>query len=479
MRGLRVLTFACAVMAAVPAFATELTIGPVTPSAAKPGDPLRVRFTVQWKNAWRTERNHDAAWIFVKVRAGSNRWQHGTIVAGATPVAEGRVTPRVEVPQDRAGFFVFPADAHRGDVAWTVEVVVNHPDVIRNDPDSSLEARAYGVEMVHVPQGPFTLGDPEPEALKFGAFYRSNASGAPDGLLRIESEDAIAVGATAGALNYQTTPSGYHGDAKGPVPAAFPKGFRAFWIMKYELTQGQYADFLNLLPDHPAAFRAIHAARGYSDQRGTIRFAGGAYVADKPHRPANFIAWSDAVAWTDWAGLRPLTDLEYTKAARGPSAPVAREFPWGSSGKERLRRVIQPDGDLASTGEADEAKLADDTREVFGASYYWVMDLAGSLWERVVTIGHPTGRAFTGSHGDGTLSGFGNATNEDWPRGDESPGGYGYRGGGSYARPGPPSPFLPHSPIGYRPYGSWGQGPRAIAYGYRAGRSAQQLGAVR
>ena len=26
-------------------------------------------------------------------------------------------------------------------------------------------------------------------------------------------------------------------------------------------------------------------------------------------------------------------------------------------------------------------------KNVFGGSYYWVMDLSGSLWERVVTIG--------------------------------------------------------------------------------------------
>ena len=77
-----------------------------------------------------------------------------------------------------------------------------------------------------------------------------------------------------------------------------------------------------------------------------------------------------------------------------------------------------PDDDLVTTGEADEARLTDTTRDVLGASYYWVMDLAGSVWERVVTFGHPRGRAFRGTHGDGRITEYGDATNEDWPLGD-------------------------------------------------------------
>ena len=96
------------------------------------------------------------------------------------------------------------------------------------------------------------------------------------------------------------------------------------------------------------------------------------------------------------------------------------------------RRVMGPNDDLVTTGDADESLLTDSTRDVTGASYYWVMDLAGSVWERVITFGHPRGRTFQGTHGDGTLSGYGDATNTDWPSGDQEAGGYGYRGGGYY-----------------------------------------------
>jgi len=188
-----------------------------------------------------------------------------------------------------------------------------------------------------------------------------------------------------------------------------------------------------------------------------------------PARPGGF---------ADWAGLRPMTELEFTKAARGPADPVASDYPWGTSSKAGLLRRVGPDDDLVQAGAADESRLTDSTREALGASYYWVMDLAGSVWERAVTIGHPRGRAFRGTHGDGMLRDYGLATNDDWPLGDHEAGGYGYRGGGHYerererARSTTARELNPHSPVEWRNYGSWGGGPRGVAYGFRAVRTA-------
>src|SRR5262245_48420973 len=44
----------------------------------------RVTAKVSWKNAWRNARNHDAVWLFVKVRPGPNAgWRH--VKLAATP----------------------------------------------------------------------------------------------------------------------------------------------------------------------------------------------------------------------------------------------------------------------------------------------------------------------------------------------------------------------------------------------------------
>ena len=116
--------------------------------------------------------------------------------------------------------------------------------------------------------------------------------------------------------------------------------------------------------------------------------------------------------------------------------------------------------------------LNDENRELFGASYYWVYDLNGSMWEKVITVGDPVGRAFVGNHGDGTISYYGFADVDGWPSGyRDSEGGYGYRGGGFYGY-NAVSITNPYPPIAFRPYAAWSAGPRNSAYGFRAARTA-------
>ncbi len=55
------------------------------------------------------------------------------------------------------------------------------------------------------------------------------------------------------------------------------------------------------------------------------------------------------------------------------------------------------------------------------------MEFSGNVYERSVTIGNSTGRAFTGVHGDGVLDSDGNADVTNWPGTDAD--GSGFRGG--------------------------------------------------
>lgn len=460
-----------ALLIAAPVFANDLrllTTGVKHDAASK---VLRVEASVRWKNGWRTSRNHDAVWMVVKLR-GSPRtaWTQGRMVRAA---AQGTPQPACSVSADQVGAFCAPSATHRGDVTWQVAFDVEPIGLREADVAAgTAEALVFGVEMVYIPAGPFYIGDADPRSVEGNAFYRSDAQGNHAGTVLLGSEAAIPIGGQEGSLFYRT--GQYAGDGLGPVPASFPKGTRAFYVMKYEVLQGQYAVFLNLIGEYAAAFRAPMGAVGYSDQRGSIRIETRQYVAGAPDRPANWMSWDDGCAFADWAGLRPWTELEFTKAARGPGEPIANDFPWGTASKERLLRRNQPNDELLQTGDADESKLTDATRDVFGASYYWVMDLAGSVWEKVVTIGHPRGRAFQGTHGDGRLADYGLATNADWPLGDHEPGGYGYRGGGYYERGYTDTALNPHSRVEQRPYGSWGGGPRGVAYGFRAARTADQ-----
>jgi formylglycine-generating enzyme required for sulfatase activity len=443
---------------------------------------LRVSAKVSWKNAWRNARNHDAVWLFLKFRGGPNAtWRHARLLPTSRSATS---TITCEASADKVGIFCRPAATHRGDLSGDVVLEIDPtslPDNMRSS--GTPEARVYGLEMVYVPDGPFSVGDRDTASVAHAAFYRSTATGGHGGPFRITSEAAIRVAPEADALYYRANVAQYEGDRVGPIPAEFPKGTRAFYIMKYEILQGQYAAFLNSISHYAASFRAPIGGIGYYDERGTIRIEGSAYVASKPNRPANAMSWDDGTTFADWAGLRPMTELEFTKAARGPMDLVGTDYPWGTSSKAGLLRRVGADADLAQTGAADESRLSDATREALGASYWWVMDLAGSVWERAVTIGHPRGRAFRGTHGDGTIRDYGMATNEDWPLGDHEAGGYGYRGGGYYerAREEPrasaTAPELnPYSPVEWRNYGSWGGGPRGVAYGFRAVRTADAGG---
>lgn len=460
------------------ALANDLRVetGAVERAAGSGG--LRVPAKVSWKNAWRNARNHDAVWLFVKVRGGPNApWRHARLLpasrSASTPVA-------CEASADKIGIFCRPAATHRGDLSGDVVLEIDPSSLPENMRSSgTLEARVFGIEMVYVPDGPFSVGDRDTASVAHSAFYRSMAGGGHGGPFRITSEAEIRVAAEDGALYYRANLAQYEGDRGGPIPAEFPKGTRAFYIMKYEVLQGQYAGFLNGISHYAASFRAPFAGIGYYDERGTIRIEGGAYVASKPNRPANSMSWDDGTTFADWAGLRPMTELEFTKAARGPVDSIGTDYPWGTSSRAGLLRRVGADDDLLQTGAADESRLTDGTRDALGASYWWVMDLAGSVWERAVTVGHPRGRAFRGTHGDGMIRDYGMPTNEDWPTGDHEAGGYGYRGGGYYerareqARVSATVPELnPYSPVEWRNYGSWGGGPRGVAYGFRAVRTA-------
>lgn len=456
-----------------------------------------VRVQVAWANTWHDERNHDGVWIVLRAAGAPRRAPlrlaasgHSLIESEGTDKSE--VTPHFEVSEDRLGVFVSAAEPFRGDLNWRLELALDEiadDESTQPEPASTESAsphtavEAWGLEMVYVPAGPFELGDDAPLALSFGAFSRLGADGLPAGPYALRSEDALRIAPEPGALYYDVgeVPA-YRGDQRGPVPAAFPKGTRAFLVMKYELTQGQYAAWLNALPAAWAerrVLRAEEAERLDEVESWSILARAEGFVATAPARPCNFVSWDDTSAILDWMALRPMTELEYTKAARGPIRPVPLDHPWGAGGIAELKRVVLPTRDLAHADVAAERELNDTTRAVHGASYYGVMDLSGSMWERVISVGHPRGRSFEGTHGDGLLEPeTGDATNADWPSSSidgREANGIGYRGGAEYFGPRlEENPTNPNSPVALRTFAAWNGAYRYKTYSARGVRSLRE-----
>jgi formylglycine-generating enzyme required for sulfatase activity len=441
--------------------------------------PLRLKVTMAWDNAWKNDKNHDAVWLFSRM---VHREGWGGLVLKFKPQGHQFVAdhsgqgllPDLKVSPDSLGVYVSLNKKYRGNVSWTI--IFDLDESITKSRRFSVsvhDVRTYGIEMVYIPEGAFYLGDKDSVAQNYAAFYQADAKGNSGSLYHVDSEKEIEVGQKKGQLFY-TSSNQYRGDQKGPIPASFPKGHDAFYCMKYEITQGQYADFLNAISDQASHFRTNFGGKHYYQNRGTISLEGDTYVAASPNRPLNYVSWDDGCAFSDWAGLRPMTEWEFTKACRGPVEPVPHDYPWGNNSKSSVLRFVNTETDeLTLAPGLDESQLTDQNKFLFAASYYWVMDLAGSVWERVVTVGHPKGRAFQGSHGDGRISEYGFAQNSDWPKGNDEQGGYGYRGGGYYEHGKAAGAFNPHSPVAWRPYGSWAGGPRSIAYGFRCVRSAE------
>ncbi|MDD4982301.1 MAG: SUMF1/EgtB/PvdO family nonheme iron enzyme [Candidatus Omnitrophica bacterium] len=402
-----------------------------------------VQFDISWDNSWRTNTNYDAAWIFVKysTNAGAS-WNHATLKASGTDTAgfsAGTGTAlNIVVPVDKKGAFLRRSANGAGNISTSsIQFIWDYgtDGVIGT---STVRVKVFAVEMVYIPTAAFYVGSGGSETAAFYAYPTTTNA------YLISSENSIDVGTTSGYLYYPSTT--YGGDRTGPIPAAFPKGYTAFYMMKYDISQGQYADFLNTLTSTQAAARYP----GYSNYRHTISGSYPSYSASRPDRSCNYLSWADLCAYADWAALRPMTELEFEKACRGTSVPTPNEYAWGNttitqattiSGTENGTETISNSGANCnygsvtfSGGDAGQGPLrcgifatSSSTRINSGAGYYGVMDLSGNLWKRAVTVGNATGRAFTGLNGNGGLDSSGNADVSYWP--DTTATGAGLRGG--------------------------------------------------
>jgi formylglycine-generating enzyme required for sulfatase activity len=281
---------------------------------------------------------------------------------------------------------------------------------------NAVDVSVHAIEMVYIPQGAFYVGSGGTE---YNAFYAGTNSTQP---YQIASETAIPVGTNGlnhvdnnGIYNYTYENYNNAGDWIGPIPAGFPKGYNAFYMMKYEISQGQYADFLNFTDSGLAATRFMN---NYGNYRNTISQTGLVYSADAPDRACNYLSWPDLLTYLKWAALRPMDELEYEKACRGPVYPVPNEYSWGDTLMTPMTGFGGVDGSGTETATPANANAnigtyiagpvrvgifatATSGRHDAGASYYGVMNLGDNLTEIAVSAGDSIGRAFTNEPGDG------------------------------------------------------------------------------
>ena len=437
-----------------------------------------ITFDLSWENSWRTSitqpYNYDGIWIFVKVRECTQKnlgspsgFTHAWLSTSAgdhsasnsAPGGEALTievgTTDIAATSRGMGIFLYQTNdvTEATDISTQVTLrwdkATQAGQMAEIDAADNYDVQVFGVEMIYIPQGDFYVGD----GASSNCFQ--DAGGNP---YQITSEASLSV---SGTNNRTIDP------AVGNVNANFPKGWDSFWIMKYEITQYQYAEFLNTLTPTQAQSRTADdlftmTGRRYvmSDNGGIIyrqaimldpqgdvrtdRF----YVNldnDNNYNEAedglgvacNYLSLRDVFAYLDWAALRPMTELEYEKACRGSIYPQLNEYAWGSVGITAVQGIV-------NSGQVNERAIASGVglcnygggsagasgpmrvgfsatsstnRAEAGCSYYGVMDLTGSLFEPYISFYSSTAvtNTFTNQSGDGELNSSGHHNTSSWP----------------------------------------------------------------
>ena len=139
----------------------------------------------------------------------------------------------------------------------------------------------------------------------------------------------------------------------------------AFYMDKYEVTNAEYAEFLNAKGKHADAGQTWLAV-GHKNVR--IEYVNRVYRAKAGYEshPVHIVSWYGAMAYAEWVGKRLPTEAEWEKAARGGLSGL--KYPWGN------------------TIDSTKANYKDHVRDTtavgkYTANGYGLYDMAGNVWE--------------------------------------------------------------------------------------------------
>lgn len=305
----------------------------------------------------------------------------------------------------------------------------------------------------------------QPPVIKNISMCAENLWGTMDNAVLINSSQTL-LSEKAG-MNGLYAPDGDRWD--GVTTVDYPNGYGAFFTMKYELSQDQYVAFLNklslqqqmartvgepLLYLEPGAF-IFGKTKDKASCRNGIVLSGkdkNSYVfacnlngndkfaedGDGQTVACNFLSGNDMLAYADWSGLRPMTELEYEKMSRRlyMDTPFRGECAWNTAtptvptrlenAGTRLEEVVGGNvnykpANLKGPVSNGAFGFAASREGESGASYWGVMELSGNLREIYYNV-NTEGRVFCGIggefHGSGKLNVNGNCQFpiQVWPK---------------------------------------------------------------
>jgi formylglycine-generating enzyme required for sulfatase activity len=211
--------------------------------------------------------------------------------------------------------------------------------------------------MVHVPAGEFTMGSTDEEV---------------DAALALCNE--------------------YYGDCRRrrfeDEQPAHAVALDGFWIDRTEVTNAQFAAFLNEegnQEEGDVTWLDLESDRCLIERAdGEFRPKGG--YAD---HPVIEVSWYGAAAYCKWAGVQLPTEAQWEYAARGPEPALSgveggRVFPWGDEVDGTRLNYCDANCERDHADESFDdgyARTAPVGSYPDGASWAGALDLAGNVWE--------------------------------------------------------------------------------------------------
>lgn len=187
----------------------------------------------------------------------------------------------------------------------------------------------------------YTVEEPKPE--------KPDIAGPPEGMELIPAGE-FRMGSNSGNSNEK------------PVHSVYVD---AFYMDKHEVTNEQYAEFLNAEGKH---INAGHTWLDIGADRARIEYVSRVYRVKAGYKkhPVVEVSWYGAMAYAKWKGKRLPTEAEWEKAARGNLAGL--KYPWGNSIDSTRANYNNHIGDTTAVGKYQE-------------NGYGLFDMTGNVWE--------------------------------------------------------------------------------------------------
>jgi len=349
---------------------------------------IQIQFDLSWGYSWRDNINWDAAWVFAKYKGSDGLWRHAKLNDSGFIINPLKT---IEFTNDKLGAFIYntyngqgTSEAPGTQIQWNYGL-----DGLTSV--TGLEVRVFAVEMVYVPQGDFNV------AKRFNGGNSFTAPGDNFPVVNTRLTPSLTYNDGTAATIRIKGDVGVDSNNDGTIDRPdYPTGYRPFYCYKYELTEQQYADFLNCLTPSQ---RTMIGVAGLG-----ITLSNGEYFSSTPNRACGNMTAHRMLAYADWSGMRPMTILEMNKASYGPLQPAQNQSNYYAAGTSNPGYS----NNILDAGSFDSPTS---TRSQSGSSYYGIDDLTGNAREHVVRLNFLN---FNSANGDGVLDASGNANVNGW-----------------------------------------------------------------